>query len=76
VPQGAVGWSRAFNEDGVTKWFFVARLPERVADEVILGDEGQRWELMTEEVFLDHPKAVPAFQARLRIYLDERDRGR
>ena len=42
----------------------------RVA-EVVLGDEGQRWMLMSDADFINHPKAVPAFQERLRVFLGE-----
>lgn len=74
VPPDAVVWQQDFREGAEVKWFFVARLPAEAATDVVFGDEGQRWELMTPAAFLAHPKAVPAFQARLRLYLDE-ERG-
>lgn len=70
VPEVAVCWSRAFREEARVKWFFVAHLAEETAQEVVFGDEGQRWTLMTPQVFLRHPKAVPAFQDRLRMYMN------
>ena len=75
VPEAAIEWERAFRERGTVRWFFVARLPESVVGQVILGDEGQRWEMMTEEDFLNHSKAVPSLQFRLGTYLDEQGEG-
>lgn len=69
VPEGAVVWQGSFDEAGRTKWFFVARMPAQAEAEIVFGDEGQRWRLMEEEEFLNHPRAVPAFQDRLRVYL-------
>jgi 8-oxo-dGTP diphosphatase len=69
VPEGAVVWRGSFDEAGRTKWFFVARMPAQAEAEIVFGDEGQRWRLMEEEEFLNHPRAVPAFQDRLRVYL-------
>jgi 8-oxo-dGTP diphosphatase len=70
VPQDAVVWQRQFDEAGRKKWFFVARLPAEAVAQIVFGDEGQRWALMGQEAFLAHRTAVPAFQDRLRSYLD------
>ena len=72
VPDDAIVWQRQFPDAGGVKWFFVAKLPKRAAEDVVFGDEGQRWALMTPQAFLAHPKAVPAFQQRLRDYLEGR----
>ena len=71
VSPAAVVWRRAFKEDQTIKWFFVARLPKTAAAEVVLGDEGQRWMLMSDVDFINHSKAVPYFQDRLRVFLGE-----
>ena len=71
VPKSAVIWQKAFQEGTQTKWFFVAKLPRTVAADVVFGDEGQRWTLMSKDQFLAHPKAVPLFQERLRVYLQD-----
>lgn len=71
VKASEVIWGRSFAEATRIKWFFVARLPASAASKVVFGDEGQGWILITEEEFLNHPKAVPAFQDRLQCYLDE-----
>ena len=69
VPEDAVIWQGSFDEAGRIKWFFVARLPAEAEHQIVFGDEGQRWRLMTQDEFLTHPRAVPAFQDRLRVYL-------
>ena len=76
VPPSSVIWRRAFAEGTQTKWFFVARLPKAVAEDVVFGNEGQRWTTMTEDEFLALPKAVPAFQDRLRVYLEGKREAR
>lgn len=70
VPPAAVVWAYAFVEDGQDKWFCVAQLPARVAGDVVFGDEGQCWALMSDQAFLAHPKAIPFLQDRLRVFLE------
>ena len=70
VSDTSVIWRKAFHEDGCLKWFFVAKLPPATAAEVVFGDEGQRWSLMSITEFLAHPKAIPSFQNRLHAYLE------
>ncbi|WP_246455792.1 NUDIX domain-containing protein [Sulfitobacter aestuariivivens] len=65
-------WEHGFVADGQEKWFFVAALPAAAADEVVFGDEGQRWELMREEAFLSHPGAVGFLQERVRWWCEIR----
>ena len=63
-------WRRSF--DSATGpgpvWFFVLRMAARAEAEIRLGDEGQGWGLMTPDAFLSAPDAVPALQARLRLW--------
>ena len=73
VPEHAICWGRSFHEGADIKWFFVAQLPQSAVADVTFGDEGQGWRLMDEAEFLNHPQAVPAFQDRLKIWLDLRD---
>lgn len=73
VPQDAVRWGAKFHEGSTAKWFYVAQLPQGSLFDVVFGDEGQRWTLMTEREFLTHPKAVPAFQKRLKVWTKLRD---
>lgn len=72
VPEEALCWGRQFREGDQIKWFFVAHLPQKVRADVVFGDEGQMWQMMSEETFLHHPKAVPAFQQRLRLWIAHR----
>ncbi|MGJ8627081.1 MAG: NUDIX hydrolase [Sulfitobacter sp.] len=76
VPASSVIWQRSFTEGTQTKWFFVAKLPRASANDVVFGNEGQRWSMMPEDVFLAQPKAVPAFQDRLRVYLEGKQEAR
>jgi 8-oxo-dGTP diphosphatase len=69
VPQSAIVWGRPFHEGDEIKWFFVARMSVTTVEDVVFGDEGQGWRLMEQSAFLAHPKAVPAFQDRLGIWL-------
>lgn len=70
APQ-VVTWGRAYqNSIGRTVWFFAAQLPAHHRDDIVLGDEGQRWDLMAPDRFLADPKVVPVFKPRLRDYLD------
>ncbi len=75
VPRDAVVWGRAFAEPAGTKWFFVARMSASAADDVVFGDEGQRWALMSEDAYVAHPKAVPAFQQRIKLWRALRDKA-
>lgn len=50
--------------------FFAAHLPAKAAQDVVFGDEGQGWMLMSPEAFAAHPEAVPHFRQQLRLYLD------
>ncbi|MEO0903299.1 MAG: NUDIX hydrolase [Pseudomonadota bacterium] len=74
LPPAAVHWQSAFPaRPDPRKWvaFFVARLPARTAEDVILGDEGQRWSLYDLDTFIGLPERVPSYGARLQKWLDE-----
>ncbi len=71
VPKEKIIWQRQFLEGTQARWFFVARLPQSATADVVMGDEGQGWMLMSQDEFLAHPKAVPAFKERLKVYLRE-----
>lgn len=72
VPQTALLWGRSFEEGRLTKWFFVAQMPQEEMSNVVFGDEGQRWEMMDEQTFVTHPKGIPAFQHRVSLWIDLR----
>ena len=70
VDPGAVIWGRDYGTSSMdTSWFFAVHLEARVADQIVLGDEGQQWALMTVDAFLDHERAVPQFKPRLIDYM-------
>lgn len=63
-------WGRDYGTtSGDISWFFAAHAPHSTADEIRLGDEGQCWDLMDVDAFLDHDRVVPQFKPRLRDYL-------
>lgn len=51
---------------GRTGAFFLAEIVAAEIGAVRFGDEGQGWRMMAVAEFLDHPKAVPFLQDRLR----------
>ena len=49
--------------------FFAGKItPDEIAT-IRFGDEGQRWEMMGVDLFLNHPQAVPEMQRRAAIAL-------
>ncbi|MEL6570221.1 MAG: NUDIX hydrolase [Pseudomonadota bacterium] len=48
---------------GHISWFFVVHLPAGSETDIVFGDEGQCWELMSEEAFFAHPKHHPPYRA-------------
>ena len=56
--------------------FFAAEFGPDLADRVVLGGEGQGWELMPPRTYFNHPKAIPHFADRLADYLSIREDGR
>lgn len=63
-------WRQSFDSaTGLGRvWFYVLRMAARAEDEIIFGDEGQGWALMTPDAFLAATDAVPALQARLELW--------
>jgi 8-oxo-dGTP diphosphatase len=57
--------------NGLDTWFFVAQVCERMFDDVVFGDEGQRWQVMPVEDFLAMDDAVERLQQRLREFLTQ-----
>jgi 8-oxo-dGTP diphosphatase len=48
-------------------WFFAGTLEPSEVAAIRFGDEGQLWQMMPVEDFLNHPRAVPALQDRTRL---------
>ena len=51
--------------------FMVGQLSQEQFDTITCGDEGQAYQLMSIEEFLNSKQAVPQLQGRLRDYLEE-----
>lgn len=49
--------------------FFVCRLAPEILDEIVFGDEGQDWQMMSVAEFVTSDRAVPHLQYQLRQYL-------
>lgn len=65
-----VSWGTVYDRPQGPVWFFAAHLPAARATEIVLGDEGQEWRLMSPEDYIAHPLAIPNFVKRLRDYLN------
>lgn len=62
-------WGQRFIGSAGPVWFFAAHLHKTRAQDVVFGNEGQGWRLMTPAAYLADPLAIPHFQDRLRLYL-------
>ncbi len=62
-------WGQRFIGSVGPVWFFAAHLHETRVQDVVFGNEGQGWSLMTPAAYLADPLAIPHFQDRLRLYL-------
>ena len=57
--------------EGKESVFLVGKLAQEQFDQIVFGDEGQSYKLMSIDEFLDSEKVVPQLQRRLRDYLEE-----
>ncbi|MEM0987122.1 MAG: NUDIX hydrolase [Pseudomonadota bacterium] len=76
LPESALCWRRAYppvRTANLPSWFFVANVPRADLSDIRFGDEGQEWALWPLETFLNHDRAVPHLQHRLRDYLADQD---
>ena len=74
LPVERIVWSRRYESrkaGAPDSYFLVAPLLNSEVDEIVFGDEGQRWRLMRLEEFLAKDDAVPDLQERLQDYLDD-----
>jgi 8-oxo-dGTP diphosphatase len=69
VDPEAIIWGKRFDSALGDKWFFAAHLPAEVAQNIQLGNEGQRWTLMSVAQYLEHAQTISHLGDRLRIYL-------
>ncbi|AKO95572.1 MAG: NUDIX hydrolase [Marinovum algicola] len=52
--------------------FFAAHLPQDTVADIVFGNEGQGWMLMSPEDYANHPEAVPHFREQITKYLGSR----
>lgn len=74
IPPAALLWRRSFasaTKAGTQSWFFVARLSPHAEAEIMLGDEGQEWRLVSVQEFLANDRAIPFLKDRLRVWIAE-----
>ncbi|MFL4469055.1 NUDIX hydrolase [Tateyamaria armeniaca] len=65
-----ITWGRAYGtSSGDVSWFFAAHVAAAVEAQIVLGDEGQGWALMSVDTFVAHDTVVPQFKPRLGDYL-------
>ena len=67
-------WSKIYPSmlyEGRQSVFMVGQLSQDQFDSITFGDEGQAYQLMSIEEFLNSKQAVPQLQGRLRDYLEE-----
>lgn len=70
IDPALVTWGRDYGTtSGDISWFFAAHVPATTREQIVLGDEGQRWALMSVDGFLGHDMVVPQFKPRLGDYL-------
>lgn len=62
---------RSLHKTNYMNWFYVAWLDAWMVDHVVLGDEGQRWMMMTSEALLRTPNVVPSFPPQLIAWMDQ-----
>ncbi len=74
LPEQAIHWQMLFpaiGAPGKWNWFFVGKMPADTEKEIVFGDEGQGWKLVTLETFLEMKQKVPSFAERLQIWQAE-----
>lgn len=67
-------WSRRYPSSstaGSASYFLVATITASDVSAITFGEEGERWDMMAIETFLNHPNAVATLQKRLADFLTE-----
>lgn len=64
-----ITWGKRTKYPAGDKWFFVAHVPAELAAKIELGDEGQKWRLMSPEEYFEAPNNIPRLAEQLRLYL-------
>jgi 8-oxo-dGTP diphosphatase len=63
----------SMSTEGLQGYFLVAHLSKDQFDHIKFGDEGQKWQLMTPDEYINHELAIHRLAENLQIYL--RDQG-
>ncbi|MDX8352610.1 NUDIX domain-containing protein [Cognatiyoonia sp. IB215182] len=74
LPHAAVLWENSFQSlTAPEKWnaFFVAQMPADTVNDIVFGDEGQRWALFEMDAFIALPDRVPSYDVRLAKWVAE-----
>ncbi len=69
-------WSRVYPSmlfEGRQSVFMAGQLSQEQFDNIIFGDEGQGYKLMSIDEFLSSDKVVPQLQERVRDYMEEKN---
>ena len=67
-------WTRRYPSSvaaGSASYFIVAAITPAEVSAITFGEEGERWDMMAIDKFLNHPEAVSSLQARLADFLGE-----
>lgn len=59
----------AMHDPNVQAYFMVAKVTEKDVNNIVFGDEGQRWKLISLEEFMKSTEVVDPLKDRLRGYL-------
>lgn len=70
IDPNVVSWGRDYGTtSGEISWFFAAHVAPEIEHDIVLGDEGQGWGMMSVAQFMEHDMVVPQFKTRLNDYL-------
>ena len=69
IPREDLIWSTRYGRHPDIAWCFAAHVPSQRADDIVFGNEGQSWLLISPHSYLDHPASIPHLADRLRDYL-------
>jgi len=64
-------WRRRYQRPNGLFWFFAAHLPAARARDIVFGDEGQGWQLMSPDAYCADALAIPHFCSRLQDYFKD-----
>jgi len=70
LPPASLVYARTYSGEDWLVWFFSAHVPKDRVGDIRFGEEGQCWELWSPSRYLEHAKAIPPLQNRLKEYLD------